>query len=114
MDSQRPKHSVGRFGEVLSSNHAVNNYKREDFDGLRRSLSLIPWGLLDGIGVDKAVETFYNLLNSATANHVPTVVLRRRVPPWFDSAVRAALRLKEAAYRRLRRNPGPERPGPSL
>ena len=27
------------------------------------------------------------------------------MPPWFDGAVRAALRLKEAAYRRLRRHP---------
>ena len=96
-----------RRSPVLTRRSALN-YKRADFDGLRRSLSLIPWGLLDGIGVDEAVDTFYGLLNSAIADHVPTVVLRRRVPPWFDSAVRAALRLKEAAYRRMRRNPAPE------
>ena len=83
------------------------NYKRADFDGLRRSLSAIPWGLLDNIGVDEAVETFYTLLESAIADHVPTVILRRRLPPWFDGAVRTALRLKEAAFRRLRRNPSP-------
>ena len=81
------------------------NYRRADFDGLRRSLSAIPWGLLDNTGVDEAVETFYTLLESAIADHVPTVVLRRRLPPWFDGAVRTALRLKEAAFRRLRRNP---------
>ena len=74
-----------------------------DFDGLRRSLSLIPWSLLDGVGADEAVDTFYELPNSVIADHVPTVVLRRRVPPWFDGAVRATLRLKEAAHRRLRR-----------
>ena len=84
------------------------NYKRADFDGLRRRLSLIPWGMLDGIGVDEAVDKFYALLHSPIADHVPTVVLRRRTPPWFDSAVRAALGLKEAAYRRIRRNPAPE------
>ena len=48
---------------------------------------------------------FYTLLESAIADHIPTVVLRRRLPPWCDGAVRAALRLKEAAFRRLRRNP---------
>ena len=64
--------------------------------------------MLDGISVDEAVDKFYALLHSAIADHVPTVVLRRRTPPWFDSAVRAALRLKEAAYRRMRRNPAPE------
>ena len=92
----------------LLTRRSVFNYKRADFGGLRRSLALIPWGLLDGVGVDEAVDTFYSLLNSAIADHVPTVVLRRRVPPWFDAAVRAALRLKEAAHRRMRRNPSQE------
>ena len=48
---------------------------------------------------------FYSLLESAIADHVPTVTIRRKCPPWFDRAVRAALRLKEAAHRRMRRNP---------
>ena len=53
------------------------------------------------------MDTFYTLLESAIADHVPTVILRRRLPPWFDGAVRSALRLKEAAFRRLRGNPTP-------
>ena len=73
---------------------------------MRRSLALIPWSVLDDVSVDEAVDMFYDLLDSAIADHIPTVVLRRRVPPWFDRAVRAALRLKEAAFRRLKRNPG--------
>ena len=91
--------------QPLVSRRTALNYKRADFDGLRRSLSAIPWGLLDDVGVDEAVELFYTLLESAIADHVPTVILRRRLPPWFDGAVRTALRLKEAAYRRLQRNP---------
>ena len=89
------------------SRRTVFNYKRADFDGLRRSLSAVPWGFLDDVGVDEAVDTFYDLLESAIADHVPTVTLRRRLPPWFDGAVRTALRLKEAAFRRLKRSPGP-------
>ena len=42
------------------------DYKRADFPGLRRSLSLAPWGMLDGIGVNEAAERFYDLLNAAT------------------------------------------------
>ena len=93
--------------QPLANRRTALNYKRADFDGLRRSLSLIPWGLLDDVGVDEAVELFYALLESAIADHVPSVILRRRLPPWFDGAVRTALRLKEAAFRRLRRNPSP-------
>ena len=105
-ENHRPR-SVRRCaaGPVVSRRTALN-YKRADFDGLRRSLSVIPWGLIDDVGVDKAVDRFYALLESDIAGHVPTVILRRRLPPWFDGAVRTALRLKEAAFRRLRRNPG--------
>ena len=85
--------TVPRRRSPILTRRSVFNYKRADFDGLRRSLSLIPWSLLDGVGVDEAVGTFYELLNSAIADHVPTVVLQRRVPPWFDGVVRTALRL---------------------
>ena len=74
---------------VVSRRTALN-YKRADFDGLRRSLALLPWSaLLDGVEINEAVDTFYELLSSAIADHVPTVVLRRRLPPWFDATVRA-------------------------
>ena len=85
---------------VVSRRTALN-YKRADFDGLRRSLAAIPWGLLDGVGVDEAVDNIYTLLESAIADHVPTVVLRRRIPPWFDGAVRTALRLNPISGRLL-------------
>lgn len=71
-------------------------------------LSLLPWTLLDGLEVNDAVELFYNMLEAAVADHVPRVTLRRRFPPWFSAAARMALRAKETAFRRLRRNPTPE------
>ena len=78
---------------VVSRRTALN-YRRADFDGLRHSLALLPWSaLLSGVDVDEAVDTFYELLNSTIADHVPTVVLRRRLPSWFDATVRTALRL---------------------
>ena len=97
--------NIAACRQPVVSRRVAYNYKRADFDGLRRSLSAIPWDLMDGTDVDEAVDIFYTLLESAIADHVPTVTLRRRLPPWFDGAVRAALRLKETAFRRLRRNP---------
>lgn len=41
-------------------------------------------------------------------DHIPTVTLRRRHPPWFDRELREALSRKEAAFRRKRRNLTPE------
>lgn len=44
---------------------------------------------------------FYALLESAIADHIPTVTIRRRTP-WFDQAVRAVLRLKEVTEKPLK------------
>ena len=96
---------VPNLKPLLVTRTTVFNYKRADFSGLRRSLSLAPWCMLDGLDVNRAVDVFYALLEAAIHDHVPRVTLRRLLPPWFDSAVRGALRSKEAAFRRLRRNP---------
>ena len=39
---------------------------------------------------------------------VPTVTLRRKCPPWFDAEVRRALKEKETAFKRMKRNPIPD------
>ena len=80
------------------------NYRRADFDGLRRALDLIPWTIMDNLPMDEAVDVFYGLLDAAIRDHVPTVTLRRRFPPWFDASVRQALREKETAFNRRKRN----------
>ena len=88
---------------VVSRNTALN-YKRADWDGLRTVLSLTPWSVLDDLPVDDAVALFYDLLSAAISDHIPLVHLRRRQPPWFDRALHAALREKEAAHRRMKRD----------
>ena len=90
---------------LLVTRTTVFNYKRADFASLRRTLSLAPWSMMDGLDVDGAADVFYSLLEGAIHDHVPRVTLRRMFPPWFDAAARAALRAKEAAFRRLRRSP---------
>ena len=91
----------------------VYNYKRADFAGLKRALSLLPWDLLHCLDVDAAVMLFYDFSFAAINDYVPMITLRNTFPPWFDRTVRELLRAKErvAASRRIRscRN-GPEWP----
>ena len=76
--------------------------------GLRRALNCLPWSELRDLDVDSATEKFYDLVNAAIADYVPTVRLGTKYPPWFDRDVRCALRDKEAAFKRKKSDPSPE------
>ena len=78
------------------------NYRRADFSALRDSLRLLPWHILDTMSLDDAVDQFYTWVNAAIADHVPTVALKSKFPPWFDGQVKSALRDKDVAHRRMR------------
>ena len=80
------------------------NYKRADFEGMRRSLQLIPWEAILDADVNEAVDMFYGVLEGAIRDHIPTVTIRRKCPPWFDAEVRRALKEKESAFKRMKRN----------
>ena len=93
---------------VLATRSTALCYRRADFDGLRNALKAAPWEMLDGMELDEAVSLFYTLVDGAVRDYVPTVTMKRRFPPWFDTSVRRALRLKQAAFMRLKRHPGDE------
>ena len=59
------------------------NYKRADWEGMRAALRMVPWSLLNGLSVDEATEKFYDLLTSVVRDHIPSVTLSRRHPPWL-------------------------------
>ena len=92
----------------LVTRSAGYNYKAADFDGLRQCLRLLPWTVLDDMGVDEAVDVFYQLLDSAIKDHIPMVSVKRKFPPWFDRELRGVLKGKECAFRRMKRNRTPE------
>ena len=79
------------------------NYKRADWDGLRASLILCPGALLDDMGVNDAVDLFYDLLEAAVSDHVSTVTLSRKYP-WFDNQVRGKRAQKKKKRRPLPKN----------
>ena len=84
------------------------NYRAADFNQLRTALRCLPWFLLNDLDVDSATELFYDLLNAAIADYVPTVSRSRRLPPWFDRDVQCALRDKNLAHRLKKSQPTPE------
>ena len=45
-----------------------------------------------------AVELFYRWTETAISEHIPTVTMKTRYPPWFDADVKRALREKERAH----------------
>ena len=99
---------VPRVPPVRLSRSTALNYRRADFPGLRRTLGLLPWNIMDDMDVDAAVDVFYQWTEAAVADHIPRVTLQSKYPPWFDGAVRRALREKELAHRRRKLSPTPE------
>ena len=69
---------------LLTTRSRAFNYKRADWDGLRTALGLCPWAALNGMDVNDGVDLFYDLVEAAVSDHVPTVSLSRKYPPWFD------------------------------
>ena len=65
---------------------------------------MLPRCLFDGMEADVAVDLFYDMLWSAITDHIPTVYIKRKFPPWFDRDLRCALREKEAAFRQMKRS----------
>ena len=55
--------------------------------------------------VNGAVSLFYSLVDGAIRDHIPTVDIKRRFPPWASGEARRALQLKQAAFERVKRHP---------
>ena len=56
-------------------------------------------------------ESFITFFEAAVSDHVPTVTLSRKYPPWFDRNVRAAA-LREQGWRSRGGRGGPDPHGP--
>ena len=95
---------IKKRGKRFSTRPTVFDYKRADFNGLRRSLNLVDWTQLNTLPVNDAVKMFYAHLHRSITSHIPTVTLKRHYPPWFDADVRKALTDKEYAFRALKRD----------
>ena len=80
------KSVVYRAPYVNRSSTALN-YKRADFDGMRRSLQVISWDTVLSGDIREAVDMFYGVLEGAIRDHIPAVTLRRKYHPWFDAEV---------------------------
>ncbi len=92
-----------------SSRRQVYNFRKADLNDLRKMLEYIPWNILYSTNdCEEVTSLFYDLVEAALADVVPVVSPRRPSPPWFDGEVRKALKAKEQAFRRKKRNPSLE------
>ena len=88
---------------TLTSKHTAFNYKESDFQQFRTALEPLPWNALDGMHLDAAVDTFYDL-NAAMNDCIPVVEIRINYPSWFDRDLHAWLSDKDTAFKRMKRN----------
>ena len=93
-----------KSGTPLVTRTSALNYRRADFEGMRRQLGLFPWSVIDDMDVNRAVELVYEVLENSISDHIPIVVIKRKFPPWFDRELKTLLKVKESAFRRLKRN----------
>ena len=75
------------------------HFHKADLNDLQKTIDCIPWCLLEATDdCDATASLFYNFVEAAVIDVVPTVRPRQPSPPWFDSKVRHALRAKEKAH----------------
>ena len=92
------KSSLNRLKNVARK---VYNYRKADFDGLRTTVSCIPWDAwFSANNVNTSVESF-----AAVNQHVAQSKLRRHSrPPWIDNDVMKLVKKKKALWKRLKNN----------
>ena len=100
--------SVPRVVGARVTRSTAYNYRRVDFSALRDALRLLPWNVLNTMSVDGAVDQFYAWVNAAIADHIPTITLKAKFPPWFDGEGKTNLREKDVAHRRMKQSSLPQ------
>ena len=85
-------------------------YDKADFDGLRNSLSHVPWELfISSDDIDSSAVFFQDQVLAAVEQHIPTMKLKQKArPPWIDKDVMKLVRKKKALWKRLKNNPSTE------
>ena len=94
------------FNRLKNVSRKVYSYRKVDFNGLRATLSCIPWdACFSANDVNSSVESFQDLLLAAVNQHVPQTKLRRHSrPPWIDDDVMKLVRKKKSLWKRLKNN----------
>ena len=94
------------FNRLKNVSRKVYSYRKAHFNGLRTTLSCIPWdACFSANDVNSSVESFQDLLFEAVNQQVPQTKLRRHSrPPWIDNDVMKLVRKKKFLWKRLENN----------
>ena len=81
------------------------NFRRASWEALNEDLCRVNWNaLLDGTEPDIAWANFKNELFHNVDKHIPTVSVKNEYqPPWFDSELHEACKIKERAHEKFKR-----------
>jgi len=97
--------SIGVEMEGRVNNQVIPNFAKGDFIKLRHSLSLVNWeGEFQGLDAFEMWEKFKGILTVCQNQAIPNKIVRGRKlnPPWWSSEIRAHLKSKKGAFRRLK------------
>lgn len=85
-------------------------YNKADFNGLRSSLSHVPWDLfISSDDIDSSAVFFQDQVLATVEQHIPTMKLKQKArPPWIDKDVMKLVWKKKALWKRLKNNPSTE------
>ena len=81
------------------------NFKRANWEALNRDLCDVNWNaLLNSAEPDLAWSRFKTELSRNVNKHIPTISVKNEYrPPWFDTELHQACKLKERAHEKFKR-----------
>ena len=89
----------------IPNKRVILNWRRADIEGLKNSIRSMPLNLLRAAdSSDECNELFYDFLDAAIKDNVPTISVHpARFPRWFDDNVIQAYKAKHRAHKRYKR-----------
>ena len=81
------------------------NFKRANWEALNSDLCRVNWNaMLDSAEPDIAWSRFKTTLFHYVDKHIPTITIKNEYrPPWFDSELQEACKVKERAHEKFKR-----------
>ena len=99
-----------KFKRAMGVKRQVYDFKNENFDDLRDSLSTVPFEIVVSADINEFWDNWKALFLSAIEDHIPIKTVRdTNSPPWINSEVRHWIRKKYTAFKKFRLNKTPER-----
>ena len=100
---------TNHFIPPTSKSNEVLNYRKADFDGIRRVFQTTDWSsVFTTNDVNECWDNFKYIYNKAVQNFVPSHRLKKKCPPWINQELKKMIRQKRALWKKFKQNPSNE------